>query len=87
MTEGSNFAVESNWNWQFSPNFQFFCSLEKITSFFEIFWFFFEMAKGINCAVKSEWKSKVSQNVEKLFCFKKVDWFLEKKSWTVFLNG
>ena len=87
MTEGNTFAVECNWNWQFSQNVRnIFAFLEKINRFPELFWNFFEMAKGINFAVESEWKKKVSQNVQNLFCFQKIDGILEKRSWKILLR-
>ena len=55
--------------------------------FLEKLWSFLKKAKGSNSAVESQWKSRVSQNVQNLFCFLKVDGFLEKRPWTVLLNG
>ena len=67
-----------------SKNLSFFI---KIAMFLEKLWSFLKEAKGSNSAVESQWKSRVSQNVQNLFCSLKVDGFLEKNPWTVFLNG
>ena len=79
MTEGSNYAVECNWNWHFSQNVQKFCLLEKINRVSEIFWTFFDIAKSMNFAVESEWKSKASENVQNLFCFSNKRWVSREK--------
>ena len=66
-----------------SKNLSFFI---KIDMFLEKLWSFLKKAKGSNSAVESQWKSRVSQNVQNLF-FLEVDGFLEKRPWTVLLNG
>ena len=66
-----------------SKNLSFFI---KIDRFSEKLWTFLKKTKGSEFAVGSKWKSKVSQNVQILFCFQKVDGFLEKRSWKFLLR-
>ena len=62
----------------FSKCSEHFCFLEKINSFPEIFWTFFEMAEGINFTVECESNTKISRNVQKLCFFIKRWGFREK---------
>ena len=85
MAGGSNFPVKFNWNNNIFQNVQTLAVIEKYMDSPKK-WIRFEMTEGINFAVESEWKSKVSQRVQNLFCFKKVDGFLEKRSWIFLLR-
>ena len=82
----SQFDVQCEQKSENSQNFQKLGFLQEKMGFPKKTLKFSKIADGNKLAVQCEGISKVSQNLQILFCFQKVDKFLEKRSWTVLLN-